>query len=171
MGHMPPNYFFNAKSWNAKYKCNIESGTWPWIMCPQTLKRRLKPFVESFGAKHFCQIAFTIFKRPPKERRGEQAKAEINVFQFKVTSISRWKSSTKGGISTLENEWRKWKIPMVSSNGVIGVLEVSACIAQTYSPTWTRAPLWCNCAYRSGVGFGINSKLNIYECFNHVLLM
>jgi hypothetical protein len=35
-------------------------------------------------------------KRPSEERCGEQAKVKKNVFQSKVTSVSRWKSSTKG---------------------------------------------------------------------------
>jgi hypothetical protein len=100
-------------------------------MCPHTLKKKLKPFVESFGTKNYCKNSYTIPKGPPKERCDEQAKVEINVFQFKITSISIWKSSTKKGKSTSKNEWRKQRTPMVSSNGVASVFEASACIVQS----------------------------------------
>jgi hypothetical protein len=76
-------------------------------MCPHILKKRLKPFVKSFGAKYFHKCSYNIPKGPPKERCGEQTKAETNVSRFKITSISRWKSSTKGKKSTSTNGWRR----------------------------------------------------------------
>jgi hypothetical protein len=47
---------------------------------------------------------------------------------------------------------------MVSSDGAIGVLGVSAHIAQVYSLTWARACVQHNHANGSGVGFRVDSK-------------
>jgi hypothetical protein len=49
-------------------------------MCPHTLKKGFKPFVESYNTKQSCKNSYAIPKGPPKKRCGEQAKAEINVF-------------------------------------------------------------------------------------------
>jgi hypothetical protein len=40
----------------------------------------------------------------------------------------------KGEIN-FNSAWRRWKTPMVSSNGVANVFGASACIAQAYSFT------------------------------------
>jgi hypothetical protein len=69
---------------------------------PTYLKKRSNPLTKSSRTKS----SYTIPKGPLKERHGEQAKAKINASQFKVTSISRLKSSTKGGRST-SNKWMK----------------------------------------------------------------
>jgi hypothetical protein len=54
---------------------------------------------------------------------------------FKVTFISRWKSSMKGGKSTSARGWKRQKILVVLFDGVASVLGTNACIAQAYSPT------------------------------------
>jgi hypothetical protein len=78
MGCMPPNYFCNAKSWNVKNNCDIKGGTWPWTMCPHTLKNGSKPLVKSFGTKQPRKSSYTILKGPLEERPGELTKAEAN---------------------------------------------------------------------------------------------
>jgi len=137
---------------------NMEGGMWPWTMCPHTLKKRLKPFVKSFGTKHSYKGSYTVFEGPPEERCGEWAKAKINASWSKVTFVSKWKSLMKGKKSTSTNGWRRWKILVVLLHGAISVLGASARIAQMYSPTWTRAHALRNCANGGGVGFKINSK-------------
>jgi hypothetical protein len=77
---------------------------------------------------NYCKSSYTIPKGPSKERRGEQTKIKINASQSKITFVSRWKSLTKGGKSTLAYGWRRQRTPMVSLDGVTSVLEVSACI-------------------------------------------
>jgi hypothetical protein len=49
--------------------------------------------------------------------------------QFKITFVLEWKSTTKGGRSTLASGWKKQRIPMVLSNGVATLFGGSACIA------------------------------------------
>jgi hypothetical protein len=61
-----------------------------------------------------------------EENSGEQARVEINVFRSKMTSISRWKSLTKGRRSTLANGWGRQKTPVVSLDGVVSVFVASA---------------------------------------------
>jgi len=41
----------------------------------------------------------------------------------------------KRGEINFESAWRRRKTPMVSSNGVVSVFGISACIVQTYSFT------------------------------------
>jgi len=59
---------------------------------------------------------------------------------------------------------------MVSSNGVANVLGANACTIQTYSPTWTRAYVRCNCANGGGVGFVVDSK-RLWEARANALIM
>jgi len=139
MGRMPPNCFSNAKNQNVENKFDTEGGTWFQAMCPHTLKKRSKPLIESFGIKQFRKSSYTIPKRPSEERCGEQAKVETNASWFKVTFVSRWESSTKGGRSTLVGGWRKRKTPVVSLDGAVGVLGIKVCIVRTYLPTLARA--------------------------------
>ncbi len=74
-------------------------------------------------------------EKPLKERRGEWTNIEINASWSKITFISRWKSSTKGGRSTSTSGYKRWRTPMVSLDGVAGVLEARACTIQMYSLT------------------------------------
>jgi hypothetical protein len=74
------------------------------------------------------------------------------------TSILRWKSLTKGEISTSTNGWRRRRTPVVSLDGVAGVLGANALTIRTYSPTWIRACVWHNCVDGGGVGLGIDSE-------------
>jgi hypothetical protein len=48
--HMLLDCFSNVRSHDVESKHN-KGGTWPWTMCPHTLKKKLKPLVESFGTK------------------------------------------------------------------------------------------------------------------------
>jgi hypothetical protein len=139
MGCMPPNCFSNAKNQNVENKRDIEGGTWLQAMCSHTLKKRSKPLIESFGIKQFHKSSYIIPKKPSEERCGEQAKVETNASWFKVTFVSRWESSTKGGKSTLVGGWRRQKTLMVSLDGAVCVLGINACIVRTYLPTLTRA--------------------------------
>jgi len=66
----------------------------------------LKPFAKSTRTKQYHSNPYIVPKGPSKERRGEQAKVEINAFQFKVTYVSRWKSLIKEGKLTLANGWK-----------------------------------------------------------------
>jgi len=103
------------------------------------LKKRSKPFIESFGIKQFHKSSYIIPKRPLEERCGEQTKVETNASRFKITFISRWESSTKGGRSTLVGGWRRQKTLVVSLDGAVGVLGINVCIVGTYLPTLARA--------------------------------
>jgi hypothetical protein len=49
-----------------------------------------------------------------KKRCGEQAKVEINAFQFKVIYVSKWKSLIKGGKLISTSGWRMQRIIVVS---------------------------------------------------------
>jgi hypothetical protein len=63
---------------------------------------------------------------------------------------------------------------MALSNGALGVFKISARIAQTYSPIWTRICAWHNCVDRSGVGFGVDFKhfvKSLKKCFNDVFFL
>ncbi len=90
--------------------------------------------------------SYTAPKGPPEKRRGEWTKEKKNAFWSKITSVSRWKSSTKGGRSTLASGWRRQRIIIFLSNGVARVFIIKACIAWTYALTWGRAHARCNCA-------------------------
>jgi len=94
---MLPYYFSNAKNRNVKNKRDIEGGTWLRTMCPHASKKRSKALAKSSRTKQSCKSSYTIPKKPLEERCDKRAKAETNVFRFKVTSILGWKSSTKGG--------------------------------------------------------------------------
>jgi hypothetical protein len=104
-------------------------------MCPHITKKRLKPLAKSLGAKQYHRSSYTIPKGPPKKKHGEQAKAKINASQYKITFISGWKSSMKGGRSISTSGWRKQRIPMVSLDGVTGVFRTNAHITRMYSST------------------------------------
>ncbi len=142
---------------DAKNKHDIEGGRWPQTMHPHTLKKRSKRFTKSFQTKHFHKSSYTIPKMPLK-KNGEQAKAKINASWSKVTSILGWKSLIKVGISISTSEWRRQRIPMVSSNGVVGVFGTNARIVQAYSLTWIRAHAWHDHVNGGGVGSKINFK-------------
>jgi hypothetical protein len=92
------------------------------------------------------------------ERHGERIKVELNVFFFKSRFISRWKSLTKGGRSTLTNGWKWWWVVMVLVERAVGVLGANAHIVQTYSPTWASAHVWNNHVNGSGVRSNAISK-------------
>jgi hypothetical protein len=104
-------------------------------MCPHTSEKRSKAFAKSSRTKQFYKSSYTIPKRPPEEKCGEQTKAKRNASQFKVISISGWKSLTKRGKLILVGGWERRKTLVVSSNGVTCVLKVNVRIVQTYSPT------------------------------------
>ncbi len=95
-------------------------------MCPHTSKNRSKPLIKSSRTKQSYKSSYTIPEWSPEKK---QAKAKTNVFRSKVTSISRWKSSTKGGRSTLASGWRRQRTPMVLLDGVANVLKTTAHIA------------------------------------------
>ncbi len=137
---------------------------------PTYLKKRSKPFIESFGTKQFCKSSYTISEGPRKERCGEWTKEKINASWSKITSISKWTSSMKGRKSTSINGWRRCRILMVSLHGATCALKANACIAQAYSPTWTKAHAWRNHANGSGVGFEVNSK-QLQESNMNVLIV
>jgi hypothetical protein len=65
--------------------------------------------------------------------------------------------------------WRKWRTFMVLSN-VASVFGISVHTVQTYSPTWGRARVWCNCVDGGGVGFGIDFK-HLRKVKANVLIM
>jgi hypothetical protein len=120
----------------------MEGGTWPWIMCPHTLKKSQNHSQNHLGQNNLVKVHTPYMKgQPPKERCGEWTKAKINASWSKITSISKWTSSTKGSKSTSTNGWKIWKILMVSLHGATCVLGASAHITQAYSPTWARAPM------------------------------
>ncbi len=119
---MPLNYFSNTKSWDAENKHDTEGGTWPQAMCPHTLKKKPKPFAKSSKTKQSRKSSYTIPKGPLK-RQGERAKAKTNASQSKITSMSRWKSSTKGGKSTLASGWRRRRSHKVCSKLMCVLLE------------------------------------------------
>jgi hypothetical protein len=79
-------------------------------MCPYTSKKKLKPFTKSSRTKQSCKSSYTI----PKKKHNKQTKAEINASQSKATFVSRWKSSTKRGISTSTSGWKRRRIHVVS---------------------------------------------------------
>jgi hypothetical protein len=76
-------------------------------MCPHTLKKRSKPFVKSCRTKQYHKSSYTIPEGPLEERCGEEAKVHINASQFKITSISWWKSSTKRRKPTSTSGWKR----------------------------------------------------------------
>ncbi len=150
--------FFQLRSWDAKKKL----GYWKWNMTlsnvPTYLKKRLKPLVDTFGTKQFHKSSYTVFEGPLKEKCGEWTKVKLNAFWFKVTSILGWKSSMKRGRSTLASGWSRWLTPMVSLNGVAGVLKISAHNVWMYSPTWARAYEQRNRVDGGGVGSKFDCK-------------
>jgi hypothetical protein len=79
MGNLSPNCLSNANSGDVERKYDIEGGIWPQTICPQTSKKRLKPFVKSFGTKQFCKSSYTIYQGPLEERCNERTKTETNV--------------------------------------------------------------------------------------------
>jgi hypothetical protein len=104
-------------------------------MWPHNLKKRLKPLTKSSRTKQSYRSSYTIPKRPLEERHGERTKAETNASQFKITFISKWKSSKNGGRSTSIGGWRKQRTLMVSSGGVANVQRSNARSIQTSSFT------------------------------------
>ncbi len=72
--------------------------------------------------------------------------------------VSRWKSLTKGGKSTLASVWKNWRAPMVLLDGVASVLRGNACIIQVFSLTWTKVHAWHDHANGGEVGYGVDSK-------------
>ncbi len=99
--HMPPNCFSNVRSRNAKSKCNSEGRTCLWTMCPHISKKRSKPLTKSSKTKQSYKSSSTISERSSEERCDERTNIEINASWSKITSVSRWKSSTKEGKSIL----------------------------------------------------------------------
>jgi hypothetical protein len=170
MGHMFLDYFSNIKSWDAKNKHDNEDGTWPWIMCPHTLKKRSKPLIETFTTKQCHKNSYTTPKGRLEERQCEQAKVETNASRSKINFVPRLKSSTKKGKSTLAGEWRRRRTLLVSLDGTTCVLKVNARIAQMHSPTWARAHVWHNCGDGSGVGSKVDSKC-LWEARTSALIM
>jgi len=170
MGHMPPDCFSNDKNRDVKNKHYTKSGTWPWAICPHTSKKRLKPLVEAFGTKQFGRSSYTIFERPLEERHGERAKVKTNVSWSKVTFVLGCKSWTKGGKSTSIGGWKRWRILVVSLDGVASVFGANVCIAQTYSPTWTKACAQHNHANGGGVG-SKNDSNNLQEIVVSALIV
>jgi hypothetical protein len=66
-------------------------------------KQKSKPLTKSSKTKQYCKSSCTIFKGLLDERCGECNNAKINASLSKTRSISRLKSSTKGGRSTSTN--------------------------------------------------------------------
>ncbi len=127
-------------------------------MCPHTSKKRLKPLAKAYGTKQFGRSSYTIFEKPLEERHGEWVKVKTNVSWSKVTFVLKWKSSTKGGKSNSIGGWKRWRILVVSLDGVASVFGANAHIAWTYSPTWAKACVRFNHADKGGVGSKNDSK-------------
>lgn len=158
MAHMPLDYFSNARSRDAKNKHDIKGGTWLQTMYSHIFKNRSKQLTKSFRTKRFRKSLYTIIKTPLKTKDGEWAKAKINAYRSKVTSILGWKSLTEGGRSTSISEWKRQRTPMVWSNGAIGVFRASAHTIQAYSLTWARPHAWHDRVNGSGVGSGVKKN-------------
>jgi hypothetical protein len=75
-------------------------------------------FAKSFGRKQYPKSSYTIPKGPLEKKCGEWTKANINAFQCKVTSVSEWKSSTKGGKSILKVHGEGERLPWSHQMGL-----------------------------------------------------
>ncbi len=148
-------------------KNDNEDGTWPWIMCPHTLKKILKPFIESFTTKQSHKSAYTTPKRQLEERQCEQAKAKTNVSHSKMNFVPRWKSSTKKGKSTSTSGCRRRRTPLVSLDGTTCVLKVNAHIAQCI-PLHEQGPMFDTIVVME-VGWNLESTPNVCEKLERVL--
>ncbi len=152
MGRTPQARFSKANSNDATSRHDTDGGTWPWTMCLHISKKKSKPLAELLGTKQSCKSSYTILKGSLDEKHGECVKIKINASLSKTRSIFLWKSSIKGGRSTLANGWRWGRAAMVLAHGVAWVLGVYTCIAQTYFTTWTNAHAWHNHVGGGGVG-------------------
>jgi hypothetical protein len=111
-------------------------GTWPWTMCPHTSKNRSKWLAKSYETKQYHKkLIHTILKGLLNEWHDEHAKVKINAFHTKITFMSKWKSLTKVGRLTFCNEWKRWKVNVISSNGTTKNFKANTRTAQRYFST------------------------------------
>jgi hypothetical protein len=127
-------------------------------MCPHTSKKKSKPFAKSSRTKQFCNRSYTIFERLLNERHGECAKMEINASWFKITYVFWMEIINKTGRLTFAKRWKRQRVDIVLSNGIIRMFEINPCTVRTYFPTCASACVWHGHVDGSGEGFQVIFK-------------
>jgi len=114
-------------------------------------KKRSKQLAKSYETKQYQKkLIHTILKGLLNERHDECAKVKINASQTKITFMSRWKSLTKVGRLTFCNEWKRWKVNVISSNGTTKNFKANTHIVRRYFSTCVAACVQHNCANGGG---------------------